>query len=298
MVSFQLRDVYYTQPPRIGKKFGEKMGIFSRNFDRPGPGVRKDEPRKKGFARFFELLTRDFGDLIKLNLLFCICIVPTVAALIIGSIWINIGIAFIIAVLFAFPVGGALVAYIYYITKMMRDDPSYVWYEFKRKFLENYKQAAPIGMLCTAFIYAQIWIWASLWGALLAEQPFTDHIWFLIAFLSIIIFFSIAPYLFMHVAYIKLKTRQIIKNSVLMAFGYFPRSLMGALTGCSLWIVFVLFLPASIMFLPVVLLIVVSLSLLMSLMWVWPPFNKHFTVEETLSKRQGEEEEESQQENV
>ena len=30
------------------------MGLFTRNFDKPGPGVSPDAPRKKGAARFFE----------------------------------------------------------------------------------------------------------------------------------------------------------------------------------------------------------------------------------------------------
>jgi len=266
------------------------MGLFSRNFDRPGPGVRKDEPRKKGFARFFELLKRDFGDMIKLNLLFCVCALPTAAAIILGLLSFNFSVFFLISLFMAFPLGGAFVALVYYITKMMRDDPSYVWYEFKRKFLENYKQAAPVGILCTAFIYAQIWIWASFFSVLLSEEPAVELIWYFIAFLSIILFFAITPYIFMHIAYISLKTRHIVKNSILMAFGYFPRSLMGALTCCAIWIILALLLLVSIMFLPFVVLIAVPLSLLVILMWVWPVFDKHFAVEETLIKRLEEEE--------
>ena len=37
------------------------MGLFTRNFDKPGPGVSPDAPRKKGAARFFEILGRDFS---------------------------------------------------------------------------------------------------------------------------------------------------------------------------------------------------------------------------------------------
>lgn len=35
------------------------MGLFNFHFDRPGPGVSPDAPRKKGPARFFEILGRD-----------------------------------------------------------------------------------------------------------------------------------------------------------------------------------------------------------------------------------------------
>ena len=37
------------------------MGLFMRNFDKPGPGVSPDAPRKKGAARFSEILGRDFS---------------------------------------------------------------------------------------------------------------------------------------------------------------------------------------------------------------------------------------------
>jgi len=260
------------------------MGLFSRNFDKPGPGVRKDEPRKKGAARFFELLFRDFWDLTKLSLLFCVCVIPTVVVFILGLMGFYTGYAFILSLILAFPVGGALVAFIYYITKMMRDDPSYVWYEFKRKFKENYRQAAPAGMLYTAFIYAQVLLWGSM---IMSGEPGGDIIWFFIALLSLLIFGMITPYIFLHFAYIDLKTFSIIKNSVLMSFGYFPRSFMGAILGGLLWTVLALFVPLPIvmLFVPVIALFGIPVSLLLCLSWIWPPFDKHFKIEETLVKR-------------
>ena len=37
------------------------MGLFHQNFDKPGPGVSPNAPRKKGAARYFEVLARDFS---------------------------------------------------------------------------------------------------------------------------------------------------------------------------------------------------------------------------------------------
>ena len=264
------------------------MGLFGRSFEKPGPGVNKDEPRKKGAARFFELLGRDFWDLIKLNLLFCICVIPTVGAFVMGFIGFYPGAAFIIALVLAYPVGGAVVAYVYYITKMMRDDPSYVWYEFKRKFKENFRQAAPAGMLCTAFVYAQVLLWAGL----IIGEPGRDAIWFFIALLSLLIFGMITPYIFLHFAYIELNTFGVVKNSILLSFGYLPRSLVGAVLGGIMWIVTALFFPVSLVLLPVIVLAGISISTLLCLMWVWPPFDNHFKIEETLIKRLEEEESE------
>jgi len=272
------------------------MGIFSRNYSKPGPGVPKDTPRKKGAARFFELLTRDLGDLSKLNILFSICITPTVAMFIAGLFgYVHMGISFILSMILAFPVGGAMVAYVYYITKMMRDDPSYVWFEFKRKFIENYKQAAIPGILCTAFIQAQIRLWIGLLDQLISTGRW-DILWILIALLSVIVFSMIAPYIFLHLAYVDLNTIKIIKNSVLMSFGYLPRSFMGVVLGGIIWVIFILYLPVSLFFLPFVALFFISLSLLLCLSWVWPPFDSYFKIEETLLGRMEEKEENDENE--
>lgn len=48
------------------------MGLFSINYNKPGPGVSKDAPVKKPFFRFWEEYFRKFFDLIKLNMLFAI----------------------------------------------------------------------------------------------------------------------------------------------------------------------------------------------------------------------------------
>ena len=271
------------------------MGLFSRNFDRPGPGVPKDQPRKKGMARFFELLFRDFSDLVKLNLLYCLVLAPSVVLFILGAAPYMLGyyelnfVFLLLALALAFPVGGATVAYTYYITKMMRDDPSYVWYEFKRKFKENVKQAAPVGIICTAFIYMQVLMWFQVFFQIVDGVYSDGLIWFLLALLSLLFYGMITPYIFMHYAYIDLKTMQILKNSMLMTFAYLPRSFMGATMGGIMWILIALQFPNSMALFPLIVLIFISLSQLLTLTWIWPPFNKCFDIEETLKKRQEDE---------
>ena len=46
------------------------VGFFSNMYTKEGPGVRKDQPPKKGIPRFFEILMRDYGHLLKVNFLF------------------------------------------------------------------------------------------------------------------------------------------------------------------------------------------------------------------------------------
>jgi len=255
--------------------------MFRHNQNKPATGYKKDGPRKVGTSRFLEILVRDFWDLIKLNVLFCLCALPSVALFLFGLFGFYPSITFTLSVLAAYPIGGAVTAYIFYITLMLRDEPSNVWYEFKRKFAENFKQAALTGILCTVIIYAQI----LLWGFLMQGGSEHELLWVFVTIFTMLLFFMITPYLFLQFAYISLGTFQILKNSVIGSFAHPIRGFMGAIFSGLMWVLFALYLPASLTLFPFIFLIGISLSMLLCLMWLWPPFNKFFKVEETLNER-------------
>ena len=54
------------------------MALFNFHFDRPGPGVSPDAPRKKGPARFFEILGRDLMSFYLAGLLALVSALPFV----------------------------------------------------------------------------------------------------------------------------------------------------------------------------------------------------------------------------
>lgn len=54
------------------------MGLFSRNWDKPGPGVDKDAPKKNAFFYFWELVARKFFRLITFNLFYLLCLLPLI----------------------------------------------------------------------------------------------------------------------------------------------------------------------------------------------------------------------------
>ena len=57
------------------------LGIFG-NYDKPGPGVNKDEPQKAAPVRFFEIFLRKFTKLVQLNLIFAIPATVAVALMV------------------------------------------------------------------------------------------------------------------------------------------------------------------------------------------------------------------------
>lgn len=61
------------------------MGIFNRDYSKPGPGIDKNAPKKKGLHLFYEIFFRKFWKLIQLNLLYIITLIPTFAVVFVLS---------------------------------------------------------------------------------------------------------------------------------------------------------------------------------------------------------------------
>jgi hypothetical protein len=217
-------------------------------------------------------------DLFKLNLFFCACAFPSAALFAAGLFGFFGAFAFPLSLAAAFPIGGAHSACMFCVSKMLRDDPGYVWHDFKRKFRENGKQSMAFGMLHTAFVYAQIY----LWGALFLGGAAIGAVELLLSLVSLLVFGMAAPYAFLLFAYIDLPATRIVRNSVLLSFADIPRSFMGALSGGAVWAAAFLFLPASLVFIPFLLLFGFSLSWLLHLMWIWPRVDERFSIEFTL----------------
>ena len=235
--------------------------------------------RKKGVSRFIEVLLAEYRGLVKLNLLFCAFALPSAVVFLLGLLGYYSGVALLLSLVAAFPIGGAVVAYMFCITRMLRDEPGYIWSDFKRKFTENIMQAAVPGILCVAFVYAQVY----LWGPFLFSGAHINVVWYIPGIVFLLVFGMVTPYVFLQVAYVELKTKQIIINSLILSFASAPRSFMGVAMGSSFWVAFLLLLPESLVVAPLLLLIGFSLSWLLTLMWVWPPVNLQFSIEETLN---------------
>ena len=235
----------------------------------------------RGVRRFFEVLTGNLFKLIGLNLFFMVCAAPAAALFLLGLSGTLPVYAYALSVAAAYPVGGAVTAGMFCISKMIYGEPGFLWFDFRRKLAGNIRQAAAPGMVCTAFIFGQIFYW----GAFAFERASIDITWLILGALSLMLFALLSPLVFLQIAYIDLKTLQIFRNSAMLAIANLPRCLMGAVAGNIIWIAFALYLPVSMLALPVVLPLGFSLSWLLCLMWVWPPFNRQFSVEETINKR-------------
>lgn len=126
------------------------MGLFNMNYDRPGPGVRKDEKPKKAVPRFLTIVGRKFFDLIKLNLLFAIPVAAALVLTILLSSVVQISIVAYLPVLLISP----FIAGLTLVTRnYAREEHAFIYWDFKDAVKHNWKAFLINGVVCYAFYF-------------------------------------------------------------------------------------------------------------------------------------------------
>ncbi len=175
------------------------MALFSRNYNKPGPGVRKDEPQKKPFFRFFELYGRNFWKLV------------------VGNLW---------TVLLSLPILtiGLAQAGMTYIARMVSlDRHVFSTSDYFETIKKNWKQALPIGiidLLIAALLAFDFWFFSRTANGILSI------IGIAITFFGAFIFALSGFYRYMLAISFKFKLFQVYKNSLMLAIGGLGKNML------------------------------------------------------------------------
>ena len=248
------------------------MGLFTRNFDKPGPGVSPDAPRKKGFARFVEILGRDFSTIWLAGMLALISALPFALGL-----WFAVWTHSLIPMLAAGVLGGMIAAPQIVglndtILRALRDEPGYWWATYRRAWKRNAKASLLPGAVC---------------GLLLAMEIFTmfhidlstGRVAAIAVLMALILLSGIAQYIYAQVALIDIPFSGLLKNSLMLFLGYLPRSALGILWQGLYWAVIALFWPLTGF---VLMLTSLWLPCLLDLMAIYPALEKSFDLEKQI----------------
>lgn len=263
------------------------MGFFNRNFDRPGPGVEKDTPRKKGLPRFFELLGRDFGSFFKANLLCAAASIP--AAFFVSFGLFSNSILFIIG---GGIIGGMILAPCWAgmhdtVLRAMRDEPGYWWHTYKRAMKNNWKQSIAPGALCGLLISSQLCV---LWMVLQTGMQLTIPMVILIS-ADVLITGMCTPFLWGQLVLMDMSFPMVLKNSLLFALANAPRALLLAFIQVIYWGAVFLFMPVTSF---LVLLFGFALITLITQMIAYPAMDKVMGLEEKFKALRAEQEKDLQ----
>ena len=249
------------------------MGLFNMHYDRPGPGIDPDTPRKKGAARFFELLGRDMASFWCAGMLALLSALPFALGLALAVMSHAVLIMVLAGVLGGMIAAPQLVGLQDTILRSLRDEPGYWWATYRRVWKRNLKASllpGAVGGLILAMQVFAAWHLASGQGTMLV-----------VLLIGLMLLGGLAQYIFAQVALLDLPFATLLKNAVLLFFGYLPRTLLGVLWQGIYWGLLAGFFPFSA---PVLLVTSFWLPAALSLMAIYPPLEKSFHIEDTIRK--------------
>ena len=222
------------------------MGIFRQNFDRPGPGVAKDAPRKKGAARFFEILGRDAGSLFKAGLLVGLAYIPVGIFVGFGLFSLSMPVTLLAAGVGGLLTGPLLAGLYDTVMRALRDEPGYWWHTYKRAMKANWKQAMIAGVVLNLLVGARVCAgWDMLLGAMQESLAFLAGVG-----LNVMVTAMVATCLFPQMVVMDVPMLTLFKNALFCTVGFAPRVLAASLLQIAWWVLFLLFMPVSAILVP------------------------------------------------
>ena len=247
------------------------MGLFHPNFDRPGPGVSPDTPRKTGLPRFWEILSRDTLGLLAAGGL------ATLSALVyLFSMMVSIDSHGLILVLTVCPLGGMLAAPQIFglhdtILRALRDEPGYWWSVYRRAWRRNLKSALLPGLFGGLLFGFQMFILAHL------DRVEIDLFLLIAMVLGVMLSTAIATWLVPQLVLMELPLSRALLNAILLCARHPLRTLGATLLQLLYWGVIVVTFPFSVL---LFLLLNFWLPDLIVMMILYPALDATFHIEE------------------
>ena len=219
------------------------MAGFFRNFSRSGKGVAKDAPEKKRFILFFEILWRKLWQIIGLNILYFIIVLPLMAYVIVfimqsvgiqasdlagNTLFMIFGYILNLPPFFMWLVGASAILYgpatcglTYILRNYTRQEHAWTFSDFFERAKQNFKQGLLAGVIDIALVLSCSMYVAMDTSALGSGQ------WYLVAFKYIalivfVIYFIMRFYIYTLIVTFDMSFKAIIKNAwIFVILGFF-----------------------------------------------------------------------------
>ena len=253
--------------------------LFHYNFDKPGPGIHPDLPRKTGYPRFEELLLQNGGSFFKAGLLSAISFLPFYMGLVTAIATHQFPLMLIAGIVGGCIAGPQITGLADTILRAQRDEPGIWWLSYKAAWKKNWKASLVPGALT---------------GFLTASFVFTlTHLNFdalslpvLIGFVfSALLCLAVFTYVYPQIALFDMPFSLTLKNALLLTLRHLRKTLCAALLQTIYWGLFLAYYPISQVFLP---LTGLWFPMFMGLSVVYTHMEEEFDLEALLKKHQEE----------
>lgn len=253
------------------------MGLLFPNYNRPGPGVNPDEPRKTGFARLWEVFARDHWFIMATGFLALVGMIP-----------------FMVGIIFAYKTHSLLVMLLFglfggliaspgicgladLLLRCLRDEPGFCWHRYGKAMKKNWKSGLLPGALFGIVFSVQCFTLLHL------PQSDSGLGMLLCQIVSMLVSMSLFLYVLMQVVLMELPLSKMLKNGFWLFIRYLPKTLAASLVQLVYWMLIVLFFPMT-----ATILIFTSLwlPLLVVFVFLYPEVDGVFQIEERLEEEE------------
>ncbi len=263
------------------------MGLFTPNYNKPGPGVYKDAPEKHRIWQFFEIFGNQLSKLSLANIIYFIAMLPLVGGLLLcfkldfsaPSIIVLknanqidlIGFILIIASIFiSFP---ATLGFTFILRNIQRREHAWIWHDFIRHTKANYVKGVLNGIIVLVTYYL-------LFNAFGMYRSFIFDIGILNTVLSSFIVVITMLFTWMQfyvntmIVTFDLKLKDIYKNALIFALGKLPLNILISIVNIIVLMI-ILMIPIMVITGLLWFLILYSLFGIITVFMVYPTIDKY-----------------------
>lgn len=215
------------------------MGLFF-NYDRPGPGVDKNAPKKKGVALYFELLGRNLSKLMLANLLYFSVSIPVVMlyyviiSMFLGNVmpdavgsvgFMQLAVILTLLIVILWGTGPVSCGYTYILRNAAREEHTFLASDFFEKSRESF-------LYGLVFLIVDVVMLIAFSTSVLTYWSMSEKEGGIYSLLFIFTVVMLVMYTIMHFYLYEMEVTfedgilNIYKNSFLMAFATMPMCLL------------------------------------------------------------------------
>ncbi|MBR6523605.1 MAG: hypothetical protein IKT39_03225 [Clostridia bacterium] len=255
------------------------MGLFNQNYDKPGKGVRKNEPKKKGAALYWELFSRKWRSYIVLNLLYAITCIPAFIIYFFIAFGLmpghspaeDTGLALMIAgfMITFFATSPFKAGYTYVLRNYVREQHAWTTSDFFEATRKNFGQATL--MFVIDMVVSICFLFAIRFYFALSQTAIWVSVFLGLVIIAMVMFAIMQSFSWCMLVTFELKTKAIYKNSYLLSMATIPVNIASLFIRVAATALIFSFLPLALLAMVVVFL---SAAGLLEQMLAYPAIDK------------------------
>lgn len=251
------------------------MGLLFPNYSKPGPGVNPDEPRKKGFARLWEVFARDHWFIMMTGFLALVSMIPFIVGLLFAYNTHSLFVMLLFGLVGGLIAAPGLCGLADLLLRCLRDEPGYCWQRYGEVIKKNWKGSILPGALFGIVFSVQCFTLLHL------PQSESGLGMLLCQIFSMLVSMSLFLYVLMQTVLMELPLSKMLKNSLYLFQRYLPKTLAVSLVQLVYWMLIVLFFPITA---TILIFTSIWLPLLIAFVLLYPEVDGIFQIEERLEK--------------